>query len=119
MPAGTVDWTDTCEAIWQTTLEREREEKALRKTEILCRVLDGNWNLQHLPMDYIELTLGPVDNDTGTHTLKVDFDDPVVDWALDEAGRIERGEGQNIHISCDYVGARISGRLNKLSIDQD
>ncbi|MCA1840053.1 MAG: hypothetical protein LC723_06965 [Actinobacteria bacterium] len=47
------------------------------------------------------------------------WEDPVVDWALDEEGRIARGEGQNIHISVDYVGARISGRLDMLTIETD
>lgn len=113
------EWTDTCEAIWAITEQREREEKALRRQEILVRVLDGNWLLQHVSTDYYSLDLDLVDNDTGTHTLVVPWEDPVVAWALDEKGRIARDEGQNIHISCDYVGARISGRLDTLKIDTD
>lgn len=113
------EWTDTCEAIWAATVERERADKQIRKQEILVRILDGNWGLQHVSTDYYELDLNPLDNDTGTHKMIVPWEDPVVAWALDEAGRVARGEGQNIHMSCDYVGARISGRLDKLLIDTD
>lgn len=113
------EWTDTCEAIWQATLNQERVEKQLRREEILVRVLDGNWGLQSVSTDYYSLDIDLLDNDTGTHQLVVPWEDPIVGWAIDEAGRISRGEGQNIHMSCDYVGARISGRLDTLKLDTD
>ncbi len=86
------EWTDTCEAIWEATLQRDREEKNLRKEEMVVRVLDGNWGLQHVSTDYYELDLNLEDNDTGTHKMVVPWEDPVVDWALDEAGRIDGRE---------------------------
>lgn len=117
--ATVAEWTDTCEDIWEATLQRDREEKSLRREEMIVRVLDGDWNLQHVSTDYYELDLNLEDNDTGTHKMVVPWEDPVVGWALDEEGRITRGEGQNIHLSVDYVGARISGRLDKLVLDTD
>lgn len=113
------EWTTTCEAIWQKTLEQEAAEKLERRQEMQISIMDGNWLLQHASTDYYYCDLNPIDNDTGTHEIKVPWEDPVVDWAMDEAGRIERGEGQNIHISVDYVGARISGRLDKLKLETD
>ena len=110
---------DICNGIWEETEKQERAERQLRREEMVVRILDGNWNLQHISTDYYTLEMDQVDNDTGTHEMVVPWEDPVVDWALDEKGRIDRGEGQNIHISVDYVGARISGRLDKLKIDTD
>lgn len=108
-----------CESIWQETLRQERAEQAERREEMQVSIMDGNWKLQHASTDYYHLDINPLDNDTGTHEMVVPWEDPVVAWAMDEKGRIDRGEGQNIHISVDYVGARISGRLDKLRLDTD
>lgn len=117
MSTPVIDWAAECEAILAATEAAERAERDLRKQEMLIRVWDSNYNLQHVPTDYYSAEFNPIDNDTGTHEIVLPFEDPVVEWAMDESGRIARGEGQNIHISCDYVGARISGRLEKLKIE--
>jgi len=114
---GTLE--ERCEQIWQATLAQEREEQTERKQELIIRLCDGNWALQHMVTDFYSVDFNPLDNDTGTHEIVVPFDDPLVDWVMDEQGRISRGEGQNVHVACDYVGARISGRLEKMKIQSD
>lgn len=111
------EWADTCNAIWEETLRQERHDKDIRRQDMLVRIWDGNWKLQHLATDYYYADFNPIDNDTGTHELKVPWEDPIVDWVMDEQGRIDRDEGQNVHISCDYAGARICGRLEKMKLE--
>lgn len=119
MTAPTIDWEAECEAIWAATEAQERAEQAVRRQDEVIRLWNGDWDLKHLVTDYYSFDFEPIDNDTGTHQLVLPWEDPSVQWAYDEQERLEAGDKQNIHISCDYAGARICGRLERLDIDTD
>ncbi|AUV60724.1 minor tail protein [Gordonia phage Troje] len=113
------DWAAECEAIWQATLDREREYEQIRKQDQLIRIWDGDYNLKHVITDYYSTDFNPLDGDTGTHEIVLPWEDPCAQWAFNEEQRIANGEKQIINVTCDYVGARISGRLSQLTVDTD
>lgn len=117
MTAPTIDWAAECEAIWEATLQQERSDQRLRNGEQVIRLWNGNWDLKHMVTDFYSADFNPIDNDTGTHELLLPWEDPAVQWAYDEQARLADGDKQNIHISSDYMGARICGRLERLDIE--
>ena len=119
MTTPTIDWAAECEAIWQATLEREREYDRIRKSDMYIRVWDGDYRLKHVITDFYSVDFNPLDNDTGTHEIVLPWEDPCAQWAYDEDQRLHDGDKQIINITCDYAGARISGRLASLSVDTD
>lgn len=119
MTTPVIDWAAECEAIWEATLEQEREAASIRKQDQLIRLWDGDYNLKHVITDFYSTDFNPIDNDTGTHQIVLPWEDPAVQWAYNEQQRLADGDKQLINITCDYVGARISGRLDTLEIDTD
>ncbi|QOP64389.1 minor tail protein [Gordonia phage Orla] len=119
MTAPTIDWAAECEAIWDATIARERSYDAQRRQDQVIRLWDGDYKLQHLVTDFYSTDFNPIDNDAGTHEIKLPWEDPAAQWMSDEYGRIQRGEKQVVNVSCDYAGARMSGRLETLTIDTD
>lgn len=119
MTAPTVDWAAECEVIWAATEAAERADRQVRREDQVIRLWNGDWKLKHLITDFYSSDFNPIDNDTGTHELVLPWEDPAVQWAYDEQERLADGDKQNIHVSCDYAGARICGRLDRLDIETD
>lgn len=119
MTAPVIDWEAECEAIWEATLQRERDYQTIRKQDQLIRLWDGDYNLKHFISDFYSSDFNPIDNDVGTHELVLPWEDPAAQWAFDEYARIQAGEKTVVNISCDYAGARICGRLETLVVDSD
>lgn len=119
MTAPVIDWEAECEAIYQATLDREREYERIRKQDQLIRIWDGDYNLKHVITDFYSTDFNPLDGDTGTHEIVLPWEDPCAQWAFDAEARIAAGEPSLINVSCDYAGARISGRLQQLKVDTD
>ncbi|MGC4964237.1 hypothetical protein [Gordonia sp. DT101] len=78
-------------------------------------IYDGHQRLQHVVMDPMTASAEEIENDVGSVTVSVPADHPAGEWLLDEAGRVERGEGANVHIEYRSGGSRVSGRAELIS----
>jgi hypothetical protein len=68
-------------------------------------------------VDY-KSTFSWISNDSGPGQTELPMDSHVAEYIKDMQGRIDRGEGRNVHVTVDYCGARWSGRMDKYSIEQ-
>lgn len=107
-----------CEQIWQFTNSHRRAEEKTRRERPLIRIWDAEWQLQHILSVEYKAQFAWVSNDSGPGQTEIPFDTPVAQWIHDFQGRIDRGEGRNVHITVDYCGARWGGRMDKYSIEQ-
>lgn len=114
----TLSLEEQCAAIWQATLDQEKAEERIRRTPPDILLWDGEWQLQHV-ISGIEqqASFQWISNDTGPGQIEIPFDHPAAQWVHDDLGRIERGEGRNVHITVEYCGARWSGRLDKAVVE--
>jgi len=113
----TLDLQAQCEAIWQATLDQERDETRIRTDEVVIRLWDGDWGQQHLMRNEYSAGFAWISNDSGPAQTEVPFDSPEGFWLYDMWGRMERGEKRNVHISAEYCGARWSGRMDKCVVE--
>ncbi len=72
----TFDLESQCEAIWQATLDQQRDERRLRDEEVLTRLWDGDWNLHHLMRNEYSANFAWVSNDSGPAQTETPFDSP-------------------------------------------
>ncbi len=104
--------------IWSETRRLKRDEEALRRQQPLVRFWDSEWELQHVCSVEYKAQWSWISNDSGPGQIEIPFDTPVAEWIHDQAGRLEREEGRNVHVTVDYCGARWSGRLDKWAVEQ-
>lgn len=114
----TLSLEDQCSAIWAATLQQERDEERIRNTPPDIRLWDGEWQLQHIisGVEY-QASFQWVSNDTGPGQIEIPFDHPAAQWVHDAQGRVDRGEGRNVHITVEYCNTRWSGRLDKAVVE--
>lgn len=108
-----------CSEILRLTRETKAAQDRVRRTAPEVKLWDGEWHLQHVisGIEYAA-SFSWVSNDTGPGQIEIPFDHPAAQWVHDSQGRIDRGEGRNIHITVDYCGsARWSGRLDKAVVE--
>lgn len=113
----TVDLEAQCEAIWQATLDQERHEIRIRNEAPLVRIWDAEWQLQHVISGEYAASFTWISNDSGPGQTEIPFDHPAAQWMHDSQGRIDRGEGRNVHITVDYCETRWGGRLDKAVVE--
>lgn len=110
---------EQCEAIWQATLDADRADDHERRSQPLVRLWDGFWRLAGIVASEYRAEFTWVDNDTGTALLELPLDDPLSAWVWQTRARLERGEGRNIHVTCDKApGTRWSGHLHDHSVER-
>ncbi len=73
---------------------------------------DGHQRLQHVCLDPFEATVEDNENSPAAISVTVPADHPAGQWLMDEAGRVARGEGVNVHIEYRIGGTRVSGRVD-------
>lgn len=101
---------DQCEAIWQATLDAEREDWETRNADPLIKLADGHQVIRHLLFDVRDLKFSDIENNTGQASFLLDVDHYVAEWVADRDGRRQRGEGTNLHVEIEIAGVRWSGR---------
>lgn len=116
--AGQVNLADRCASILAATRRHKREEDRIRRQRPLVRVWDGEYELQHLMSVEYKATWALISNDSGPARTELPFDSHVAQWIHDMEGRVDRGEGRNVHVTVDYCGARMGYRLDKASVEQ-
>lgn len=109
---------EQCEQIWDFTRKFRKRDEDTRRERPLTRIWDAEWQLQHVLSAEYSGQYAWVSNDSGPGQTEIPFDHPAAQWIHDFQGRIDRGEGRNVHITVDYCGARWSGRMDKYSIEQ-
>jgi hypothetical protein len=109
---------DQCAETLRLTREQKRAQEQRRRTPPAVRLWDAEWNLQHV-VSGVEYgaSFQWISNDTGPGMIEIPFDHPAAVWVHDSQGRIDRGEGRNVHITVDYCDTRWSGRLDKAVIE--
>ncbi len=94
--------------VWgQTRVHRKQDENA-RNAAPRVRLWNGEYELQHVLGNEYKGEFSFISNDTGTGRIELPADSPAALWVHDHQGRIDRGEGRNVHITVDHVGARWS-----------
>lgn len=106
-----------CAWTWDFTRELRRVEDGLRRQHPLIRIWDSEWDLQHIIGVERKASFSWISNDSGPGQIEVPFESPVAQWIHDHQGRIDRGEGRNVHITVDYCGARWGGRMDKYFVE--
>lgn len=109
---------EQCEQIWDFTRKFRKRDEDTRRERPLTRIWDAEWQLQHVLSAEYSGKYAWVSNDSGPGQTEIPLDHPAAQWIHDFQGRIDRGEGRNVHITVDYCGARWSGRMDKYSIEQ-
>ncbi|AVP67308.1 Gp37-like protein [Prescottella equi] len=109
---------EQCEAIWQATLDAEREDWEIRNADPLIKLADGNQVIRYLLFDVQDLKFSEIENNTGQASFLLDVDHYVAAWVIDKDGRRARGEGANIHIDIEIAGARWSGRAEPPKVER-
>ena len=104
--------------IWDATRTHRRNEDLLRRKQPLVRLWDGEYHLQHILGNEYRAQFSFISNDTGPGQIELPFDSPAAQWIHDHQGRVERGEGRNVHITVDHCGARWSGLMDKYAVEQ-
>ena len=114
----TLSLEDQCNAILKATNEQARERERIRRIPPDILLWDAEWHLQHVisGVEY-EGSFTWVSNDTGPGQIDIPFEHPAAQWVHDSQGRIDRGEGRNVHITVEYCGVRWAGRLDKATPD--
>jgi len=115
----TLPLDEQCAEIWRLTRETKAAQDRVRAEAPIVRIWDAEWNLQHVisGIEY-QASFTWISNDTGPGEIEIPFDHPAAQWVHDSQGRIDRGEGRNVHITVDYCGsARWSGRLDKAVVE--
>ena len=108
---------ERCNAIWEATVAQEKRETLCRLEPPLVRLWDGEWHWQgEVAAEYMG-NFEWKDNDTGSGVIEIPFDHYTARWIWDEKGRMARGEKRNVHITVDKNGARWSGRLEDVTVD--
>lgn len=109
---------DQCADIWRLTREQKKVQERLRRTPPEVRIWDAEWNLQHVVsgVEY-QASFQWISNDTGPGQITLPFDHPAAQWIHDSQGRIDRGEGRNVHLTVDYCSTRWAGRLDKAVVE--
>jgi len=107
-----------CADTWRLTREHKSAEDRRRREPPVIRLFDAEWACQHVisGIEY-EASFTWVSNDTGPGMIEIPFDHPAALWIHDSQGRIDRGEGRNVHMTVDYCGSRWSGRLDKAVVE--
>ncbi len=116
---ATLTLEDQCRQIRHLTDQKRREQERLRRVPPDVLLWDGEWNLQHVisGVEY-QASFQWISNDTGPGQIDIPFDHPAAQWVYDSQGRIDRGEGRNVHITVDYTeGTRWSGRMDKATVE--
>ncbi|NKT17577.1 hypothetical protein GS688_07685 [Rhodococcus hoagii] len=109
---------EQCEAIWQATLDAEREDWEIRNADPLIKLADGNQVIRYLLFDVQDLKFSEIENNTGQASFLLDVDHYVSAWVIDKDGRRARGEGANIHIDIEIAGVRWSGRAEPPKVER-
>ncbi|NKV10942.1 hypothetical protein GS909_07150 [Rhodococcus hoagii] len=109
---------EQCEAIWQATLDAEREDWEIRNADPLIKLADGNQVIRYLLFDVQDLKFSDIENNTGQASFLLDVDHYVAAWVIDKDGRRARGEGANIHIDIEIAGVRWSGRAEPPKVER-
>ncbi|NKR24022.1 hypothetical protein GS479_01300 [Rhodococcus hoagii] len=109
---------EQCEAIWQATLDAEREDCEIRNADPLIKLADGNQVIRYLLFDVQDLKFSEIENNTGQASFLLDVDHYVAAWIIDKDGRRARGEGANIHIDIEIAGVRWSGRAEPPKVER-
>lgn len=114
----TLSLEDQCAEIWRLTKEQKKTQDRLRRTPPEVRLWDAEWALQHVVsgVEY-QASFQWISNDTGPGQIAIPFDHPAAQWIHDSQGRIDRGEGRNVHITVDFCATRWSGRLDKAVVE--
>lgn len=113
----TLSLEDQCAAIWQATLDQEKAEDRIRREPPIVRIWDAEWGLQHVISGEYAASFTWISNDSGPGQMEIPFDHPAAEWIHDSQGRIDRGEGRNVHITVDHCGVRWGGRLDKAVVE--
>lgn len=104
--------------IWAATRTHKRAEDAIRRTRPLVRLWSGDYELYHVLGNEYKAQFSFISNDTGPGQLELPADCPQAAWIHDHQGRVDRGEGRNVHITVDYCGTRWSGIMDKYRLEQ-
>lgn len=115
----TLSLEQQCEQIWALTCYQKRDEERLRREPLDVLLFDAEWHLQHVTsgVEYAA-SFTKVSNDTGPGQYEIPFDHPAAQWIHDSQGRIDRGEGRNVHVVVvDPCGDRWEGRLDKAVVE--
>jgi len=114
----TLSLDDQCARIWELTRAEKHDQERLRREPPVVRLWDAEWALQHVisGVEY-SASFQWISNDTGPGQISIPFDHPAAEWVHDSQGRIERGEGRNVHLTVDYCGTRWSGRMDKAVVE--
>jgi hypothetical protein len=107
-----------CADIVRLTREQKHVQERSRRTPPEVKLWDAEWQLQHVisGVEYAA-SFQWISNDTGPGQLELPFDHPGAAWVHDSTGRIDRGEGRNVHITVDFCDTRWSGRLDKAVVE--
>ncbi len=65
---------EQCEAIWQATLDAEREDWEIRNADPLIKLADGNQVIRYLLSDVQDLKFSEIENNTGQASFLLDVD---------------------------------------------
>lgn len=118
MTAMSPDLIAECEAIWDATEVRERASRLLRQQPADIRLYDGEGTCHAWVTGEESHSFEWVDNDTGTGEIVLDFEHYAAQWMYDEHSRMERGEKRTVLIRADKDGARWTGMLDDLSVEE-
>ncbi len=111
MSVATIDF----DAVYEEITARLEADRDRRLRPPLVRIWDGNWVLRGTCTYEIAASAQRVDNDTGLIRLDLPEDYYLAEWIADFDGRSTK----NVHITIDKDGARLSGRLEEVSVDKD
>lgn len=104
------------DTIYDAALNRRYQREKLRREAPLVRLYDGDWNLKGRVAGEYEASFEWKLNDTGSGTIVLPDDHYLAKWAVAQQ-RV--GKAKNVHVAVDKDGARWSGRLETLSMEQD
>lgn len=108
--------------IWDATRAHRKDEERIRRQRPLVRLWNGEYELQHVVGNEYKAQFSFVSNDTGPGQIELPFDSPAAQWIHDHQGRVDRGEGRNVHITVDQLssggGARWSGIMDKYAVEK-
>jgi hypothetical protein len=115
---STLSLQDQCQAIWDATVAREKQDARTRLEPPLVRIWTGDGDLAGLLNSEWTATFTWIDNDSGTGQTEIPLSDPLAKWIYQVDVRIAAGQKRNVVITVDKDGARWSGTIHDHSVEK-
>ncbi|MFF4027012.1 phage tail protein [Nocardia elegans] len=115
---STLSLEEQCTAIWDATVQREKDEARARLEPPLVRIFNGDGHLQGVLSSEYSAQFTWIDNDAGSGQVEIPLWDPLAKWIYQVSKRVDNGEKRNVVITVDKDGARWSGTIVDHSVEK-